>query len=173
MNQYIYHNWIENKMKKRKFIKMLTATTMASITTKGIAGNLCSVSGVQSGNLSNVNNTVCNTFNQGKTVGYWIVPFNNWPIGVFRNDTFQVYFPLNLIFHIGEQTMVDTLGNVGLSQENFLAAQTVAMLLNAIEFGVSGIGYSESDVVSLYHTYHISDPQALIQTFSYINNGAM
>jgi len=161
---------------RRRFLKRVVATTPILLTVAGRPAwaNTCTLSGMQSGNLSRPGQVQC----LGLSLGYWKEHPKAWPAGYdpgcpctrrrrrrgqctqnWDNGT-RFVDVFGDAYYGDDTTLMQVLRLGGDADPSMCGAQAVAAVLNAACYGPESFGYTPGEIVDMYNA-RSGDPAGL------------
>ncbi len=171
---------------RRRFTKAGAAASgvILTLASRPVLANQCTISGMMSGNTSSPHQVRC----EGCTPGFWTNPVGvtRWPApytpGTCKqhagNGQCKEWKKDGTKFHsmyggpfggniFGDKTMMEVMLLSGTGDPYQMGAHACAALLNALT--LQNYGYSASDIISMWNTYHMTQPQQMKNTFQMLN----
>lgn len=161
-------------LSRRRFTKagLLGAPLIMTLNSRPVLGAYqCTVSGMLSGNLSNIDPNVDQCFSQSE--GVWrsasvvgqqaadgSYPDHYWPAPFTPLTRFHDYFN-TLTYSYGEATFIEVMnsstpakkGGLGISDDQNVGMKAIGSLLNAQYFGQTYFGYDADWVINTWNTW--------------------
>jgi len=149
-------------MIRRKFVKAAIVATTSLISLPVLGKNACTVSGIQSGNVSQSTQDVCQTY-------------DGIPVSEYGQELLLLGH-LDMLENIGEiipgydRKLLDLFMQVAPTPDEDLLMETISAYFNARRYNFP---YTPSEVVELFNTYNVTKPGLLKEVFYKLNNVRM
>ena len=151
----------------------LGVAAVFTLSSRPVWANQCTISGMQSGNLSKPKGPAC----EGCTPGYWKQQqhLDSWPATGFRTtDKFNTVFGVTQYVKTNNTpyTLLEVmrlLNGSGDPISNNLGFHAVAALLNAAHPNVN-YGYTPGEIIDLFRKWYTTKPADLKDSLDKLNN---
>lgn len=151
----------------------LGVATVFTLSSRPVWANQCTISGMQSGNLSRPPEPPC----EGCTPGYWKVEvhLDSWgPTGFQTTDEFNTVFGVTQYVKSdgSNYTLLEVMRELEGNNDPIspsLGFHAVAALLNAAHPSVN-YGYTSGEIINLFQTYYLTKPAELKDSLDDLNN---
>ena len=153
--------------KRRSFTKVgMAAPVIMTLTSKSVLANVCTISGIMSGNASDPNQVNC----QGCLPDRWINPlvtqgqsYTAGAVTITKDTNFRD------VFGTARSAADETMGNLLTANTTDLHAHAIAALLNAIFYDTS-FGNTPDEIIAWCGDTSAIDDQELIDRYAVLNN---